>query len=703
MIPPRSSRKSDKGDGTSLVSAAHEKGGPSHGMKVLNVGSRSPASENGRGLQNRGSKASDKMKKESATLDEPAYAEKLVMESAVVETSESRGDSRERHPGREGSGVEAVSSTTSANGERVRQHESALRPMRSAAGSSGSPFGGDVLESDKNISSDGRGSSKLSPGSSDGLGATSAASSSSSADKHVVEVEGVWGWEPRRRTSDGRATVRVFVAGRNGFTTRSRSPQPQAYRNTSQEREPFHYESGGEEARAEERQDPEDFCRRDNEARRRNSQSRSAVITSAEECASKETRKMGGGALTEVNEEPADPVDSPDHNIAELATSDQWSKLKVRLPRLDKPSPSERACGPPTSSVTPPPHMRMNGHEEAQFGVRELERNADRCWSSREFQRAVDNDENRSDDSRRYSRDSGRDEEQREYCSGSSSPRVGLSRESQVSGEAGTNTIGPYKSKPVDDEGDTKDQPGYLMDCGGGKPNEPDDRGGASSTNNGDRGHIPGSCSAVEVDGCVQKVDNTDSRKSVARSTREMESQPPEQAAVTAQSTGSDRDWSSVGQNRPALSLRPVKVEQARGSGSGGEQEVTLQGSSVDSRCGKSSGGPDGENATAGCCGGEDIEGVGIRDGMGEGGGARAEVKLDGEVENTTFSEDAVPVPAAKVMTPAPVPAPDKRESKSESMVEVQALPSGGIVYSLKPGTPRRGKWCRLEQEYAKR
>lgn len=51
--------------------------------------------------------------------------------------------------------------------------------------------------------------------------------------------------------------------------------------------------------------------------------------------------------------------------------------------------------------------------------------------------------------------------------------------------------------------------------------------------------------------------------------------------------------------------------------------------------------------------------------------------------------------------------ADDKKElamPKSESLVDVQVGPAGEKVYSLKKGIgPRRGKWSRLEEEYAKR
>lgn len=41
--------------------------------------------------------------------------------------------------------------------------------------------------------------------------------------------------------------------------------------------------------------------------------------------------------------------------------------------------------------------------------------------------------------------------------------------------------------------------------------------------------------------------------------------------------------------------------------------------------------------------------------------------------------------------------------SGSESLVDVHTAQSGEKVYSLKQGPPRRGKWSRLEEEYAKR
>lgn len=41
--------------------------------------------------------------------------------------------------------------------------------------------------------------------------------------------------------------------------------------------------------------------------------------------------------------------------------------------------------------------------------------------------------------------------------------------------------------------------------------------------------------------------------------------------------------------------------------------------------------------------------------------------------------------------------------SKGESMVDTHISPSGEVMYPLKPGPPRRGKWSRLEEEYARR
>lgn len=49
-------------------------------------------------------------------------------------------------------------------------------------------------------------------------------------------------------------------------------------------------------------------------------------------------------------------------------------------------------------------------------------------------------------------------------------------------------------------------------------------------------------------------------------------------------------------------------------------------------------------------------------------------------------------------------PSVDRRDmSKSESMVTVQVDSTGGVTYVLTPDTPRRGKWSRLEEEYAKK
>lgn len=49
-------------------------------------------------------------------------------------------------------------------------------------------------------------------------------------------------------------------------------------------------------------------------------------------------------------------------------------------------------------------------------------------------------------------------------------------------------------------------------------------------------------------------------------------------------------------------------------------------------------------------------------------------------------------------------PSIDRRDiSKSESMVTLQVDSSGAVTYMLTPDAPRRGKWSRLEEEYAKR
>lgn len=85
---------------------------------------------------------------------------------------------------------------------------------------------------------------------------------------------------------------------------------------------------------------------------------------------------------------------------------------------------------------------------------------------------------------------------------------------------------------------------------------------------------------------------------------------------------------------------------------------------------------------------------------------------IDRESSEEATEEALAVVPGAfKATSPNHLPLGNELEqggngeasSGSESMVDVHFSSSGEKLYSLKPGPPRRGKWSRLEEEYAKR
>lgn len=529
---------------------------------------------------------------------------------------------------------------------------------------------------------------------------------SSVAKNRVDEVEEVRGWEPRRRSGDGRATVRVFVAGRNGLTTTARLQSRQTISNAGIGREEgaLLAESEGGDGRckagehASETKTARTFDRRhsvrvDDEAHVSSTggteeRQRPAVPSAASATVVLDSRALKAGYTALDRRSPSSRMSSP------LKSADRWAKLKVSIPTLDKMLSGGQDHGPPTSSLTPPPRFSQRECHAATVITGGLGNDANKPCSSQEPEEHAAP----HDDQLESTADSDR-------CNESTgNARLSSNQEAAhdvVMAEVLASETSNGESKTVPAQARYKSDEnvsGDPLDPGGGA-------GGGGGGDEGDRGDHRARGGGVEPE-----------------ATRE------ERTSIKSPGGSSGNDASPDGKGSPALSPQSQGLEETHGSIIDGADKTTHRGSVAESGC-------EGSNAYA-----SDAVASAADGGVGEQGGtatidAAAEgqdtrrhgtvlsanysprtdkdtadgpVDVEGKTEEggTVMSvKDAESLVAAKAAAAAssPPPACDKRESKSESMVEVTIRPSGECIYRLKSGAPRRGKWCQLEQDYAKR